>query len=664
MTRKNIRMIILILTVFLIMLQGLGVFAEDPGNYKDIQGNWAQPQIADLIKLNVVDGYGDNTIQPNNLITRAEFSSMVVKAMDIQIDINDTSVYFRDIKPGDWYYGVINALKKQGIIDGYDDKTFKPGKNISRAEMSKMLVGISKGKLKLTNDAKLYRDVPLSHWAYWDIGTATRAGIVVSDGVLFKPDEFVTRAEVAYSIDKMLWNQSSDDNGLLQQDLINLVNGYSGQETLKYNNMNSDMTDLMNISYGAQIDKLNLLSNKLSLYKNMGVSYYKTMNQTDTKVTALSGGLARVDSNYSLISKMFVGSNTNTTNQSGLLTYLLKKINDKWLVYGEDAQTTPVGTLQQIGKINLAWDYVSSSSVDHFKEGTVSGLDVLSPTWYDVADNNGNLISRANANYVQSAHNNGYTVWPLITNGFNPDLSAGVLENATARQNLINNIIKNVDTYKVDGINIDFENMYKSDKDLFTQFINDLSKSLKTRGVLLSVDVTVNSPGSAWSDCYDRAAIAKAADYVAVMTYDQHWSNDPESGSVAQLSWVENGVQKILNEIPKEKLLLGLPFYTREWKEVYTPNGFSVTSDAISMAEAKRRIAASGAKMTWDSVSGQYYTQYSKDGATYKIWLEDAQSIDLKSQLVGKYGLAGVASWQAGLETSDIWTILKKNLSK
>jgi hypothetical protein len=141
--RNSIKIITVIVTLFFVLLQGLGVFAADPGSYKDIQGNWAQTQIADLIKLDIVDGYGDNTFEPSNLITRAEFSSMVAKAMDIQIDTNDTGVYFRDVKPGDWHYSVINALKKRGIIDGYDDQTFKPGKNISRAEMTKMLAKIS-----------------------------------------------------------------------------------------------------------------------------------------------------------------------------------------------------------------------------------------------------------------------------------------------------------------------------------------------------------------------------------------------------------------------------------------------------------------------------------------------------------------------------------------
>lgn len=660
---KIIRIIAIVVVVVLVLLQTLEVFAIDASNFKDIQGNWAQTQIYDLIKLGVIDGYGDNTIQPNNLITRAEFSSMVAKAIDIQVDTNDTNVYFRDVKPGDWYYGVINSLKKSGIIGGYDDQTFKPGKNITRSEMTKMLVGISKGKLKLTFDTKLYRDVPLSHWAYWDIGTATRAGIVVSNGVIFKPDESVTRAEVAYSIDKMLWNQKSDDS-TSTQDLINFINGYSGQISFKYNNMNSDMTDLINMSYGGQVDKLNTLNQKLLLYKNMGVRYDRTMNLSNIKVSALSSGLARVDSNYDLVSKMFIGRNTNTISQSGLLTYLLQKVNDSWLVYGEDEEIIPVEIPQQVGKINLVWDYVGQSSVDKFKEGVISGLDILSPTWYDVADKNGNLISRANANYVQWAHDNGYTVWPLITNAFDPKLTSEVLGSTTSRQKLINNILQNVDTYKFDGINIDFENIYKADKDLFTQFINELARSLKSRGVLLSVDVTINVPGSSWSDGYDRAAIAKAADYVAVMTYDQHWATSPQSGSVAQLSWVENGVQKILKEIPREKLLLGLPFYTREWKEVYTANGIIVSSKAISMATAKKRITDNNVKMVWDAVSGQYFAQYSKDGATYKIWLEDARSIDLKSQLVNKYGLAGVASWQAGFETSDIWEVIKKNLGK
>jgi spore germination protein YaaH len=159
--------------------------------------------------------------------------------------------------------------------------------------------------------------------------------------------------------------------------------------------------------------------------------------------------------------------------------------------------------------------------------------------------------------------------------------------------------------------------------------------------------------------------LAQVSDYIALMAYDQHWTGSPISGSVSQLKWVEDHVKKVLLEVPKEKLLLGMPFYTRIWKEEYdTSNKLVVTSKAVSMEYAEQQIAENRAAKIWDSVSGQYYATYQKDGATYKIWLEDENSIKLRVELANKYDLAGVASWKLGFEKPGIWGIIAGTLAK
>lgn len=651
--------LVLILIAALIIGQAVPVFSASADDYKDITGNWAEPQIIDLINLGIIDGYEDNTIRPDNNITRAEFANILLKAMNIKADVSTSVIYFRDVKPGDWYYAPITTLKQLSIIDGYGDKTFKPGRNISRAEMIAMLVRISKGKLYLNNNLRVYKDVPISHWAYRDISVATKAGIIANQSSLFYPNEFVTRAEVAYSIDKLLWNQRND--GIIDnQALIDFTTRYNTLLNLKYNTNEIDMSDLRGMSYGGQLETLDFLTQRNSMYRNLGVRFERTVNIFNPTLLGVSYDLARVRFEYDLISKMLLGGNTSTITRNGFLTYSLKRVQDNWFIY--DYLEATKDEAQPIGKLNMVWDYVGYP-VDSFKLGVVDGLDVISPTWFNVSDSGDSVESRASKKYVEWAHKNGYEVWALFSNQFSPQLTSQVLRSSVKKEKIINKIVEYVDLYDIDGINIDFENMYKADKDLFTQFVQELSRPLKSRGVIVSVDVTVKAANSNWSECYDRGALAKIVDYIAVMTYDQHWSTSRVSGSVAQLNWVENGIKGLLNEVPKEKLLLGLPFYTREWKETPSPNGVIVTSEALSMTEAANRIAANGAKKVWDDESGQYYAEYSKNGSKYRIWLEDERSINLKSQLANKYDLGGVASWRAGLETKGVWEVIRKNLN-
>jgi spore germination protein YaaH len=196
-------------------------------------------------------------------------------------------------------------------------------------------------------------------------------------------------------------------------------------------------------------------------------------------------------------------------------------------------------------------------------------------------------------------------------------------------------------------------------------FVKELYQKTKPMGITLSVDVTVIIKNSNWSECYDRKALAKVSDYIALMAYDQYWAGSPVSGSVSQLKWVEDHLKKVLLEVPKEKLLSGMPFYTRVWKEEYdASNKLVVTSKAVSMEHAEQLVVENKAAKTWDAVSGQYYATYKKDGATYKIWLENESSIKLRVELANKYSLAGVASWKLGFEKPGIWNVIAAALNK
>ena len=354
-----------------------------------------------------------------------------------------------------------------------------------------------------------------------------------------------------------------------------------------------------------------------------------------------------------------------TRTESGLIGYVEKKYVKTEIVKTEKqmASTSQAEAWKpEDGKINLVWEYVHRKTPDTTNIKPIRGLDVVSPTWFDVKDKDGTVGNKADHKYVEWAHQNGYKVWGLITNSFDKDLTHAILNNSDVRESIINQMLIYAQLYKLDGINIDFENIYEKDKDMLTQFVREMVPLFREQGLVVSMDVTFLSNSGTWSKCYDRKALSEVLDYVAVMAYDQHWATSPVAGSVAQYSWVESNLLRVLQQIPKEKLLLGIPFYTREWKEEVVDGKKKVTSRALSMSSAKKVIEEKKALVTWDEASGQYYAEYKEKGARYRIWIEDERSLDLKSSLALKYDLAGVAAWRRGFETENIWRTLAANM--
>ena len=341
---------------------------------------------------------------------------------------------------------------------------------------------------------------------------------------------------------------------------------------------------------------------------------------------------------------------------NGIIGYIEKeylKIN-----YGKNAVEVPKDIKEEMkmkkGKINLTWDYTyrkmnSIENIDY-----IDGINILSPTWFSIEDNNGSIYDKGNFDYVKEYQALGYEIWPLIDNGFDPDLTHELLSSSISRENLINNIANIFREYNVDGINIDFENIYLKDRDLLTQFVRELYPIFKEMNMIVSMDISPISTSENWSLCYDRPRLSKTLDYIMLMAYDQHWASSPVAGSVAEYTWVEKSIIEVLKSVPKEKLVLGIPFYTRLWKT----EDDELTSYALSMEKANEFIEENNMELEWDEKSGQYYGEVQIENVVYKIWLEDSNSIKLKSTLVNKYDLAGIASWRKGFETEDIWPVL------
>lgn len=316
-------------------------------------------------------------------------------------------------------------------------------------------------------------------------------------------------------------------------------------------------------------------------------------------------------------------------------------------------------------KINLTWDYSSRAIQDMSSYKSIPGLNVISPTWFSVTNKEGDVRSFGSLAYVDWAHSQGLQVWALFSNGFSPSSTSVFIRDFEIRKKIISQIILLSDLLKIDGINIDFENVNYDDKDYLTQFVREITPMLHEQGLTVSMDVTIRSTNPNWSMVYDRPELAKVLDYMAVMTYDEHWATSPVSGSVASLPWVKEGLERILEQIPNDKLLLGVPFYTRIWTETTSASGdVKVTSSAYSMKVIKDALAKRNVKFAFDAATGQNYAQYTENGKTNKVWIEDDVSMRSRIKLIRDYNLAGVASWRKGFEEAYIWDVIKEELNK
>ncbi|MDW7674157.1 MAG: glycosyl hydrolase family 18 protein [Bacillota bacterium] len=314
-------------------------------------------------------------------------------------------------------------------------------------------------------------------------------------------------------------------------------------------------------------------------------------------------------------------------------------------------------------KINLTWEYVNKQTANPANIGPLPGVNVVSPTWFHLKDEEGNLENNADLRYVNWAHENDMQVWALITNRFDRDLTHAVLSSTETRFRVINQLLVFAELYNLNGINIDFENMHLKDRDYLTQFVRELTPLAHEQGLSISIDVTIRSNSENWSMIYDRKALGQIVDYMAVMTYDEHWAASPKAGSVASLPWVERGLVGILEEVPREKVLLGLPLYTRVWEEASQPDGtVKVSSKALSMQAAEALINENNAVIIYDDQAQQDYSQWTKGGSTFKIWLENDESIGRRVTLARKYNLGGVASWRRGFEKPSIWNVIETEL--
>ncbi|MGA5688926.1 glycosyl hydrolase family 18 protein [Cytobacillus pseudoceanisediminis] len=336
----------------------------------------------------------------------------------------------------------------------------------------------------------------------------------------------------------------------------------------------------------------------------------------------------------------------------------IKKGESKQIAISLEESVYTVTELE--GPIQLTWEAVYTKNPNTSKIPKMPGINVISPTWFELADGKGSIKNLGSKDYSMWARKQGYQIWGLFSNAFDPDLTHEAFGSFESRKNMIRQLMHFSQMYELNGVNLDIENVNPEDGPLITQFVREATPYFHEAGLVVSMDITFISSSGNWSAFYERDKLAGIADYLVVMAYDEHWGSSQVAGSVASLPWVEENLKHLLEIVPNEKLILGVPLYTRLWEQ--KSNG-DVSSKALSMSKVKEWLSHNNVTPVYDPESGQNYAEHfsEKDKITYKVWLEDELSLTKRTELAKKYNLAGVASWSRYFADETAWAALTLN---
>lgn len=565
---KKIIISVLLIITFLMQLPVLGVSADTMG--ADMKGHWAEEYGKRLMNLGIMNGYEDGTFRLSGTITRAEFTKILVTFRYGDYQTYEKTV-FKDVPLDAWYFNYICTAFEEGILEEQKGTKFRPNELITRAEMVYMITK----SLDISGGGSSFKDVKRSHEYYSEISAAVNSGIINGyEDNTFRPDSTATRGETAAMVCRIL-------NYITERELVNTP------DPSVYEDWISDFED------------------------------------------------------------------------------------------EEEEEPIYKGEKMEIeGKINLTWHQIYNTGVTN-TGAHMDGLNVISPTWFTLVDNTGltpysyehmfyedlnlYIADMGNTAYIKDCREEGYQVWAMFNSEGVPSKTSKFLNNEEAREACLEMMEDFIIKYDLDGINLDFENMYQTDKDAYSQFVKEMAEMCHGVGAILSVDVTKYEPASiTYSMCYDRTAIAKYADYVALMGYDQNGTWSTKAGSVSDLKWTEEAILGLLEEVPNEKLILGIPFYARIWET--DEEGNVIKTSAVGMSTVAKQIEENEAEIRYDKATGQNYAEWTIEESTFKVWIEDKTSIKARLKLIDKYDLAGVASWSKTFETPDIWEFIEENL--
>lgn len=422
----------------------------------------------------------------------------------------------------------------------------------------------------------------------------------------------------------------------------------------------SEMKDV----YGIEIE--NIKDSKVVTIDSIDREQKKAMASKDAAVKSSTGFISKTIDRINKGAYVIVVSKTDDgwtkiRTPNGKVGYVKNDVIVNEVKIRENMVEEP----QIKGKVNMFWDFYSQYANAPTRSEKIEGVNVVSPSFFYInskAQFKENVGEKGKA-YIEWAHNNGYKVWAMLSNSYEDnmiEITSKIMNNYKYRQALIENIVDVCVKYKLDGINIDFENMKKEDIDMFSRFIIELTPRMKEIGLVTSVDVTAPDGGDTWSLCFDRNVIGHVADYIVFMAYDQNGTGSRTAGTTAGYNWTVANLKKFIKteEVKSSKIILGIPFYTRVWTE--NTDG-KLTSNIVNMKDINKVIPSNAQKQWLDDLK-QNYVEYQEKGATKKIWIEDLESIKAKVSLVNEYELGGVSAWAKDREDPDVWAVIANEL--
>lgn len=643
MLKKMLSMLLCLIIVFATSTPK--AISLDNSTLTDIDSHWSEDDIITLNRLGILNG-SDNKANPDSLITRGEFTALISRALELQ---SNQALNFNDVDSQHIFYYDISAASSYGIINGMSDGNFYPEKEITREEI--MLI-ISRCIDTDNSKKPSFSDIEKDYQYISNLSSAVASGIIsgYSDGT-FRPKNNATRAESASMIIRLLKSMDSGSENKFK--------------TFSKKYIENDMNDLSsNIknATGRALEEIEDRKSGIDVISENGVSVQKTVKSLSLDNITVSGLLATAT--YSGDITYLTTYSDKTSDEKNYyceITVDMISRDDSIYVYNYNLN------LRKKEKINLTWE-VYTTPPDY----APVGVNVVSPSSFQLSAENLNVdstyiadgITFFNAltqNYMNYAQENNYDVWAMYKTDFTLQTSNNFLNNAVSRQKALNLLIKYACKYKIQGINFDFENVYVANRDILTKHIREVALVLHEMGLIISADVTRKDiTSSVWSMCYDRDALSETADYIMLMAYDEYYAGSTTAGSVASLDWTEDTIKLTLEEVPSEKLILGIPFYMRYWE---VTNGKVTTSRAISMQTAYDLINQNNVSYTWLENDGQYKISWQNGNKTCMFWLENSDTIKERVLLANKYSLSGIASWRRGLEIQNAWNVINDNLN-
>ena len=642
--KKTVFVLIFIFCVSLITSSNTLAFDFVTLTSKDNDGHWAEDSTETLKALGVMNGY-DGYSKPDDIITRGEFAALVTRAFGLAD--NPGAQVFKDVSKDNIFFNNINAAHDAGLIDGFPDKTFRPANMVTREEIMLMLSRLTAGSA--ANQKVNFTDIDSQYKYINQLSKITSDGIIngYPDGS-FRPYAKTTRAEAASMIlsamNKYMATASTNE-------ALNVAQNFLSNH---FSNVHNDIT-------GSALNDSKYIKYTYEKAKALGYTVENQMTNLNFETFEQKGPFTTLNASYTV--KRSINGVPKVYSGKSQIKLITQKNTTK--VFEHNSQ------IIKSGPINLTWEVYTQPP-----KYETAGVNVVSPTCFRVSNSqrSANAVdglhtesgqtlyfnSSLNDNYVSYARANNYEIWAMYKTDFETNTASVFLNSHAARKQAADYLTEYILKYSLDGINFDFENMYSTDRGAYTNHVKEITLMAHTLGATVSVDVNKYEPTSLnWSMCYDRDKLSEIADYIALMAYDQYYAGGKTAGPVSGLDWAEKCITLTLSEVENQKLILGMPYYVRCWQ---IKNGKAVSSEAVSMMTAQKYIEENSAAAEYDSKHSLIKYSWEKDGKSYVLWLENAESIRARVKLAKKHNLAGVASWRRGFETADVWTAIKDEL--